>query len=204
MNLVGDRYGSLSVRARAILTDGRRGVYWHVQCDCGQKTIVRQDHLRSGRTISCGCAAKQNALVHGQTGTRLHNIWRGMLKRCDATSGEAFEKYAGRGISVCDEWRDFVSFADWANVNGYADDLTIERIDNDGNYCPDNCRWATSAEQARNRRNSRYETIGGIRKTLSEWCEVYRIPFSRVQKRLEAGWPLRAALTLPKSARYQT
>lgn len=132
---------------------------------------------------------------HGDTGTRLHNIWRGIVKRCDATSGEAFEKYAGRGISLCAEWRVYEAFRDWANANGYRDDLTIDRRDNEGSYSPDNCRWAGLKQQARNRRNTHLVSAFGRSQSLADWQDETGIGWSTILYRINAGWAPETALT---------
>lgn len=136
---------------------------------------------------------------HGATGTRLYQIWRGMINRChQCTKGEKYDKYRARGIAVCAEWRTFPPFREWALSNGYEPDLTIERHDNDGDYTPQNCLWVTLKEQANNRRNSRFETIGGVRKTFTGWCEHHGIDVRAVQGRMRIGWSFERALTEPK------
>ena len=133
---------------------------WLCKCDCGKETVVQQNNLVSGEVKSCGCL-RQEILVkehttHGGRYTRLYNIWRRMRSRCSKESDISYPNYGGRGIRVCREWEtSFENFRDWALSAGYSDDLSIDRINNDRNYCPQNCHWATAKEQANNRRPRR-------------------------------------------------
>ena len=174
-NIVGEKFGRLTVMAtvskeeRIGGADARRRVQYHCVCDCGNKLIVTQANLMAGRVESCGClrreALSEAATTHGLTKRkrgedqpRLYHIWRGMKQRCYYDKHPGYEKYGGRGITVCDEWKNsFESFHKWAIANGYSDDLTIDRIDVDGNYEPDNCRWATRSEQQLNKQSHKFE-----------------------------------------------
>ena len=121
------------------------------------------------------------------SGTRLYMIWQGMKARCYNVHNASYHSYGGRGITICDEWKNsFESFMKWAYENGYDDSLTIDRKDNDGNYEPQNCQWATMKEQANNRRSSIKITIGNATKTLSEWCEIFEVDFNTVNARYHA------------------
>jgi hypothetical protein len=132
---------------------------WHCRCSCGGETLATARNLKIGHTKSCGCWRRDSAVnvktIHGQSYTRLHGIWSGMLQRCVNPNVKAFSRYGGRGIRVCEDWHSFVKFRDWAVANGYQDDLAIDRIDNDGNYEPTNCRWETYAAQSRNQPQNR-------------------------------------------------
>lgn len=157
IDLTGQRFGRLLVTQRAEPRKGYHGAMWLCQCDCGQASIVNAQNLKSGNTTSCGCYGAERRVnsvkSHGQTGTRLHRIWKAMHTRCYNTNSPQFEYYGYRGIFICDAWKvNFKAFYDWAMANGYRDDLTIDRIDNDKGYSPDNCRWTTMEEQNKNKR----------------------------------------------------
>ena len=146
--------------------------------------------------------SRNSNFKHGQKGTRLYTIWRGMKARCDNPNEAAYSNYGGRGIHVCDEWRDdFLSFSNWAKNNGYQEHLTIDRIDVNGNYCPDNCRWATRKQQENNKRNNVYITIGDKTQSLAEWCEETGINYQTAHTRIRQGWEHSEAV-LKKSGRF--
>ena len=139
------------------LKSGRSIVFWHCVCDCGNEIDVRAQGLVDSNTRSCGCLNKEKVIerstTHGLFYTRLHRIWSGMKQRCYYCKDKHYQYYGVRGITICDEWRNnFKVFYDWAITHGYSDELTIDRINNDGNYEPSNCRWATNSEQQLNKR----------------------------------------------------
>lgn len=187
-NLTGKNFGRLTV----IGLDDRedRHTYWVCQCECGNIKVARSDALVSGRTQSCGCIKKEQDKInlsqsrHNQFGTRLYTIWQKMKDRCFNDHNPAYYRYGGRGIQVCDSWKErFENFYDWAMNNGYQENLTLDRTDNDGNYCPENCRWVTMKEQCNNRSSNIKIKIGNATKTLTEWCEIFQIDYSATLSR---------------------
>lgn len=143
-DLTGRRFGKLLVIKRLPENVGEK-VAWFCQCDCGNTTHSTTDNLRNGKSMSCGCVRTK----HNGKGTRLYRIYTGMKDRCTNTNSKYWKRYGGRGISICQAWLDdFATFRDWAMANGYAPGLTIDRIDNDGGYCPENCQWLTLLENA--------------------------------------------------------
>ena len=149
----GERFGKFTVVSP--LGKNQSGRYQVLcLCDCGNKKAVPEHVLRTGKSKSCGCLKDGNP-KHGMAGTRLYNIWWRMKHRCQSPSNKDWLRYGGRGIEVCDEWQEFVTFKNWAFDNGYLNTLTIDRINNDGNYEPNNCRWSTMKEQNMNRHLTR-------------------------------------------------
>ena len=162
IDLTNQKFGRLRV-LRLSRQQHHRLKSWVCRCDCGNRRIVRGDHLRDGTQVSCGCFRVENTgnhkRTHGLTDTRMYRCWSAMIRRCRNPNVLAFKNYGGRGIKICKAWQKFEPFRDWALANGYQDDLTIDRINNDGNYTPSNCQWITlsqnSAKCARDKLNKR-------------------------------------------------
>ena len=143
--------------------------------------------------------ARKSHTTHGKSDDRLFTIWMNMKARCYRKTSKDYTNYGGRGIKICDEWiNNFQEFYDWAIKNGYSDELTIDRIDVNGNYEPDNCRWATREEQENNKRNSFYYEIDGVKHTISEWADLYNMPKELVRTRVKRGMNIKKALTYQK------
>lgn len=172
---------------------------WKCRCDCGNTRLVRNNNLLSGHSLSCGCLQKEvtaeRATTHGKSRSRIYHIWGDMVKRCTNDRHKAWRHYGGRGIVVCERWLDFENFL--SDMGEPQPGLTIERINNDGNYEPGNCRWATQAEQLRNRRNNRRITINGVTRVASEWAREYGISRQVIDHRLKAGWSDEDAVIIP-------
>lgn len=173
-DIKGERFGRLIVLEHVGFADNRVAL-WRCKCDCGNEIIVRQCNLRNGNTRSCGCLLKDISIkkhtTHGLTKTRLHNIWAKMKERCYNPHRPAYKNYGGKGVGVCDEWKDnFLEFYDWSISNGYNDDLTIDRVDSNGDYSPLNCRWVTLSENVRQKSKNSFITIGNLSLTIHEWA----------------------------------
>lgn len=205
IDLTGQQCGRLLVMERTG-SDKRRNALWLCQCECGERVTVRACDLKSGHTESCGCLKRErqraSVTTHGAAETRLYHIWEGMKSRCMNGSDRSYKDYGGRGITVCAEWENsFEAFRDWALENGYRDNLTIDRENNDGPYSPNNCRWATAKQQGNNRRSNRMIAHNGETHTLTQWAELTGIKYEALCQRLRNGWSVERALTTkPKGA----
>jgi hypothetical protein len=177
---------------------------WECQCDCGTIRTVDGSSLRKGISTGCIKCKSGGPLRHGEQRTRLYTIWNRMKGRCNNPNDPAFGRYGGRGIRVCAEWSaSYEAFRDWAIGNGYASDLTIDRFpDNDGNYEPGNCRWATPLQQSRNRRNNKPIVFEGETLLISELAERCGIPADVLKNRIRySGWTIEKAISTPVSFR---
>lgn len=191
--LAGKRFGRLTVIAKA----GKAkwgNLTWQCSCDCGNTVTVAGGKLKDGHTRSCGCLARDLHVAqlekHGYTTggrPRTFTIWSGMKARCLNPRSVSYGNYGARGISICDEWLSFKAFHEWAIANGYADGLQLDRIDNDGDYCPSNCRWATRAENMRNTSRTRLITLNGKTQCASDWIKELGVSKSTFYAALRKG-----------------
>lgn len=198
-DLTGIKFGKLTV----IKFEGRekRFLMWLCKCDCGNEKIIRGTSLTCVKnpTLSCGCNhIGRGNIIHSSSKTRLYNIWRNMKTRCYDTKATFYKRYGKRGITICDEWKEnFKTFKKWSLENGYSDNLEIDRIDNNGNYEPSNCKWATRKEQNNNKSNNHFVEINGETKTLKQWCEYKKIPYVTVTTRIHRGMDDKKAILTP-------
>lgn len=197
IDLRGKRFGRLEVIKRA--NNKGKEPFWLCKCDCGNFKEISGSRLRTGKTKSCGCLKSKGIVktnvdrvcnkTHGMSDTRLYRIYNKMKLRCYSKVNKAYKGYGGRGITICQEWLDdFMNFYNWAMENGYSDDLSIDRIDNDKGYFPENCRWTTAKEQANNTRSTVFLTYKGETKPASEWSKITGIRQNTLTMRKRNGW----------------
>ena len=194
-NLLGKKFGKLTVISRDFSKKGR--AHWFCKCDCGKtkKNSVNSYDLIKGKVSSCNClykeVSKEANTKHGLSNHRLHRIWCTMRRRCYSPKMNEYENYGGRGIIVCDKWQGtngFINFYNWAITNGYSPNLTIDRIDNDGNYCPENCRWSTQKEQQNNKSSNRIVQYQNRFYTVSQLATKLDIPYATLLWRINNNW----------------
>lgn len=217
LELAGKRFGKLVAIEK---TDERyrKNVLWKCKCDCGNEVLVIASRLTSGHTKSCGCLIKESIKnvakayresssykppksrrTHGEAGTTLYKLWTSMKERCNNKNAENYKYYGEKGVKLCGEWnKNYESFRDWAIENGYAEGLTIDRINPEDGYTPENCRWATIEEQANNKTTNRYITIDGITKTLAQWAKESGNNYQTIWRRIaKNGWDEKRAIFTP-------
>lgn len=211
-DLKGRKIGRLTVIEHTGFTEpnkhGRRYALWYCKCDCGNYCEVSSANLGKG-TNSCGCLAKEHLaemtkgnITHGMTGTHLYRCYHQMLNRCYKPKNDHYHMYGGRGIAVCEEWRnDFKAFRDWAFRNGYQEGLSLDRIDVNGNYKPSNCRWIAMKDQCHNKRQSRLYAFNGKVQDIAQWAKEYGLKYATLAGRLNRGWDIETALTKKIDAR---
>lgn len=209
-DLTGQRFGRLVVIERApdhIQPSGYRETMWRCQCDCGDNNvIVRTKCLLQGVTKSCGCYMRdklsERAGKHYKNGTRLYAIWDSMRQRCNNPHNKQYHNYGERGIKICSEWDDYQNFYDWAISTGYDESAlrgkyTLDRIDVNKNYCPENCRWADTKVQSVNKRNTVRLTYNNETHPLTEWSDIVGIAYQTLWRRYSKGWSTEKILTKP-------
>jgi hypothetical protein len=188
-NILGLKFGRLLVINTSPRRDSEGLAYWLCRCECGNEIEVCGSNLRSGHTKSCGCFSEgikgKIRKLYGELGVIIHNRWKNMRDRCLSPVHKGYKHYGGRGITICKEWDDVEVFYIWAINNGFEQCLELDRIDVNGNYCPENCRWVTEKEQARNKRNSHMITYNGETKCMSEWAEILNMVRTTLSYRLD-------------------
>lgn len=202
-DLTGKTFGRLHVMERDIeyekeylKTHKYKCTFWKCKCECGNIKTIYANSLINNKTTSCGCYRKEQRLIsnikHGLSHSRIKRIYYNMYERCYNKKNPRYNDYGGRGIKICDEWIDkengLINFYEWAINNGYKDDLTIDRIDVNGNYEPNNCRWLTNLEQQYNKRCNVMFTIDNETKTAKEWCDLYDININTFWERNFNGY----------------
>lgn len=200
-DLTGQRFGRLTVIERAENQNQR--AMWKCKCDCGNETEVISANLVRGNTKSCGClksqVSKERLTIHGMVDTKLYKTWLGMKARCTNVNNKKYKNYGGRGISICPEWKkEFLNFYEWSVKSGWNKKLSIDRVNNDGNYEPSNCKWSTWKEQENNRSNNAWYEYKGETKTISQWSDIYGIPYKTIACRiLKHKWDIEKSLLTP-------
>lgn len=187
-DITGRRFGRLTVISFDH-DDPHRNSYWLCECDCGNKTVVTRGGLTSGNTTSCGCynreRVSESTRTHGLSRTPLYKVWRDMRTRCENENNIAYHRYGGRGIEVCDEWKKFDNFKDWALDAGYNKGLTIDRVDNNSGYTPTNCRWVDWDTQGNNRSTNHIVEYNGHRHNIMEWAKILGVNYSTLWGRIK-------------------
>lgn len=214
---IGDVFGKWTVIDKEIVVrkSGYKVTKYICRCECGNISHLEGCNLGNGHSQGCKtCAAKARAnkygpkhfnYKHGMSDSRLYTIWVGMKDRCSNPNATRYNLYGGRGISVCDEWQKFEPFMEWSLSHGYSDSLELDRIDTNGNYCPENCHYVTTKENMNNKRNNRHLTYDGRTQTLSQWADEMGCLPSLIEKRLNAGWSEEKAISTPsRTTRIKT
>lgn len=210
---IGLKFGRLTVVEESgpiVRTDGGKRRAMKCICDCGNITIVVADSLSSGRSKSCGCLQREAIsklfTKHGLKGAPEYKIWKDIRKRCNNPNDKYYHRYGGRGITICKEWDNFETFLKDMGPRPKSDErMTIDRIDNDKGYSPDNCRWVTNKANCRNTSRNRLIEFRGEIHCLNEWAEIFGIRRERIKARLDRdGWSIERALTTPVGRKYGT
>lgn len=205
-DLTGMKFGRLTV-LKEVEKEGSGDYKWLCQCDCGNVVVKSGNSMKSGNTKSCGCIKRELLAKRNRENRkwdikndRIHRIWGAMRHRCYSKNDVHYDNYGGKGITICDEWlNNFEVFQEWALSNGYSDNLTIDRIDGNKGYCPENCRWATQKEQANNFSRNKVLEYRGETHTLSEWCEILGLNYGRTKARINScGWTVKEAFESKK------
>lgn len=186
---IGKKFNKLTVVEYVDVRGSHR--LFKVVCDCGNERVIRLDHMKKGETKSCGCYGLQKNIIHGLKGNKIYNLWKGIKRRCYNKNEKSFKNYGGRGIKICEEWKDDpMAFFNWANGR-HKEGLQLDRKDNNMDYSPENCRFVTSKMNTRNTRRNLVIEYNGEKKCLSEWCELIKFNYKKVQLRIQRlKWPI--------------
>lgn len=197
---VGERHGLLVCIGKDPNRDER---YYLYKCDCGNVKSIIAYNVQRGATVSCGCYVRTTIpahFIHGLSHTRIDHIYKTMIARCykDRPSNKSYQQYGAKGVTVCDEWRqNKIAFFEWAFTHGYKEDLTLDRIDPDKGYSPDNCRWADYITQNNHRKSNRFVEVDGVSHTIAEWSRISGIKQGTIWYRLSHGWSPKDAVFKP-------
>ena len=204
--MTGMTFGRLTALEK-VSTSGK--AKWRCRCQCGNECVVYAYNLSDGHTLSCGCykldRTRETNTKHGLTQHTLYKTWVQIKVRCFDKTRDAYPDYGGRGITMCKEWcEDFMPFFEWSIRNGWEEGLSIDRIDNDGNYEPNNCRWVTMKVQQNNTSRNHYLTYKGKTQTMIQWCEEVGLPYHTVMARInKLGWDIEKALSTPVRGKHE-
>lgn len=205
IDLTGQKFGGLTAICRDD-TKEKSGTYWLCECDCGKTTSAQSYDLRKGKVKSCGCYNVDKLTKHGESRTRLYSIWKTAKSRCLNRKDKDFYKYGARGKTMCEEWlgeNGLRHFIEWSLENGYAENLTLDRINGNKGYSPTNCRWATMEEQQNNRSDNRLITYNGETHTIAQWARIKGVQHGSLLGRINHGWSAEEALTVPMSKKTE-
>lgn len=195
-DLTGERFGRLLVEGTSGYNKHHQ-LYWKCECECGKYKEVLGSSLRNGMTQSCGCLQKEAAskinYKHGMAKTPIFNIWWSMMQRCYDKNSQAYNRYGGRGINVCNQWQQFEGF--YADMGDKPKDMSLDRIDNNGDYSPENVKWATAKDQANNRKSNVVLEHNGKKQTMQQWSDELGLKVGTVWARLNRGWDISRALS---------
>ena len=197
-NCIGKKLGMLTVVERT--SNSKHGASrWICRCECGNEIVLTYEQVKRGSKKDCGCIKRpHHNATHGASRSPLYNHWKMMLYRCENPKNRAYKYYGERGIQVCEEWHDFNAFKKWLDESGYVEGLTVDRIDNNKGYCPENCRLTDSKTQANNRRSNVEITYNGQTHNLTEWSEILGFDYKQVHNRMhKLGWDFEKALLTP-------
>lgn len=189
-DLTNQKFGRLTVIKR--FKDESKKTKWECLCDCGNTKTIDGSNLKNGHTKSCGCYLKEFNASHNMYKTKIYAVWSSMKRRCNCKNKNSkyYKNYTARNIKLCDEWNDFLTFYEWAIKNGYQEGLTIDRIDNNGDYTPENCRWITNLEQQNNKRNNHFIEYNNEVHTIAEWSRILGIKYSTLANRIQKGYDI--------------